>query len=147
MLFSSKYLVFPFVLIALIIGGFASSNTGEDIWYINLNKSSLNPPGYIFGIVWPILYILMSISAYLTFNDTFRLFIAQLFFNTAWSWLFFYFHMPIVSLLDIFLLIFLNLYILRKMLNVNYVAAYLYIPYLIWLSFAFYLNLYIVINK
>ena len=93
MLFSSKYLVFPFVLIALIIGGFASSNTGDDIWYINLNKSSLNPPGYIFGIVWPILYILMSISAYLTFNDTFRLFIAQLFFNTAWSWLFFYFHM------------------------------------------------------
>ena len=147
MRYSSKYLVFPFVLITLIIGGLASSNTGGDIWYNNLNKSSLNPPGYVFGIVWPILYILMSISAYLTFNDTFRLFITQLFFNTAWSWLFFYFHMPIVSLLDIFLLIFLNLFILRKMLNVNYVAAYLYVPYLIWLLFAFYLNLYIVINN
>ena len=147
MRYSSKYLVFPFVLIALIIGGLASSNTGDDIWYNNLSKSSLNPPGYVFGIVWPILYILMSISAYLTFNDTFRLFITQLFFNTVWSWLFFYFHMPIVSLLDIFLLIFLNLFILRKMLNVNYVAAYLYVPYLFWLSFAFYLNLYIVINN
>ena len=147
MRYSSKYLVFPFVLIALIIGGLASSNTGDDIWYNNLSKSSLNPPGYVFGIVWPILYILMSISAYLTFNDTFRLFITQLFFNTSWSWLFFYLHMPIVSLLDIFLLIFLNLYILRKMLNLSYVAVYLYLPYLIWLSFAFYLNLYIVINN
>ena len=147
MRYSSKYLVFPFVFIALIIGGLASSNTGDDIWYNNLSKSSLNPPGYVFGIVWPILYILMSISAYLTFNDTFRLFITQLFFNTVWSWLFFYLHMPIVSLLDIFLLIFLNLFILRKMLNVNYVAAYLYVPYLFWLSFAFYLNLYIVINN
>ncbi|MDB2482452.1 tryptophan-rich sensory protein [Gammaproteobacteria bacterium] len=52
----------------------ASSNTSTDVWYQALNKSDLNPPGYVFGIVWPILYILMSISAYRTFSVTSKVF-------------------------------------------------------------------------
>ena len=101
MLPSSRFLVFIFVIIALILGGLASSNTAEDIWYQELVKSSLNPPGYVFGIVWPILYLLMSISAFRTFNETKNAFLIQLLFNAVWSWLFFAFQMPLVALLNI----------------------------------------------
>ena len=52
------------VFITLIISSLASSNTGMDTWYQGLIKSNLNPPGYIFGIVWPILYFFMGITAW-----------------------------------------------------------------------------------
>ena len=101
MFFSSKFSVFIYVILALTIGGLASSNTADDVWYQTLIKSPLNPPGYVFGIVWPILYLLMSISAFRTFNETKNLFLIQLLFNALWSWLFFAFQMPLVALLKI----------------------------------------------
>ena len=68
-LFNKKLSVFVFVVLALILGGLSSANTADDVWYQGLIKSDLNPPGYVFGIVWPILYILMSISAYRAFDS------------------------------------------------------------------------------
>ena len=147
MLQSKKLSIFPLVFLALILGGLASSNTSTDVWYQALEKSELNPPGYVFGIVWPILYILMSISAYRTFTDTGRMFVIQLIFNTAWSWMFFSFHMPLVALLNIWLLIYLNASIAFKMFKIDRVSAILYSPYVLWLVFASYLNLFIVINN
>ena len=107
------------VALALVIGGLASSDTGNDQWYQNLIKSDLNPPGFIFGIVWPILYLLMSISAYRTFERTNLLFFIQLFFNTIWSWLFFAFQLPVIALFNIWLLIFLNIKLLRVMFEID----------------------------
>ena len=107
-MFNKKFNVFLFVFLALILGGLSSSNTGNDLWYQGLIKSDLNPPGYIFGIVWPILYFLMSISAYRSYEVIKKLFFIQLFFNMIWSWLFFYFQMPVIALADIFLLIYLK---------------------------------------
>ena len=102
------------VIITLIIGSLASSNTGTDSWYQGLIKSNLNPPGYVFGIVWPILYLLMGITAWRTFYTIKKLFYVQLFFNAIWSWLFFSFHLPLISLIDIWLLIFINIRIFKK---------------------------------
>ena len=147
MFFSSKFSVFIYVILALIIGGFASSNTADDVWYQALNKSPLNPPGYVFGIVWPILYLLMSISAFRTFNETKNLFLIQLLFNTLWSWLFFAFQMPLVALLNIWLLIYLNIKINLKMFYIDKLSGLLFIPYVLWLFFASYLNLFIVLNN
>ena len=147
MLLSKKLSIFPLVFLALILGGLASSNTSTDVWYQALEKSELNPPGYVFGIVWPILYILMSISAYRTFTDTGRMFVIQLIFNTAWSWMFFSFHMPLVALLNIWLLIYLNASIAFKMIKIDILSAILYSPYVLWLVFASYLNLFIVLNN
>jgi len=144
---SKKLSIFPLVFLALILGGLASSNTSTDVWYQALEKSELNPPGYVFGIVWPILYILMSISAYRTFTDTGRMFVIQLIFNTAWSWMFFSFHMPLVALLNIWLLIYLNACIAFKMIKIDRLSAILYSPYVLWLVFASYLNLFIVLNN
>ena len=129
------------------MGGLASSNTADDIWYQELVKSSLNPPGYVFGIVWPILYLLMSISAFRTFNETKNLFLIQLLFNAIWSWLFFAFQMPFVALLNIWLLIYLNIKLNLKMFYQDKLSGFLFIPYLLWLLFASYLNLFIVINN
>ena len=147
MLFNKRVLVFPLVFLALVLGGLASSNTSTDVWYQALNKSDLNPPGYVFGIVWPILYILMSVSAYRTFTDTGRVFFIQLVFNTAWSWMFFSFHMPLVALLNIWLLIYLNASLTKKMYKIDRLSAILYSPYVLWLLFASYLNLFIVLNN
>ena len=135
------------VILAAAIGSMASTSAGTDSWYLLLNKSELNPPSYIFGIVWPILYILMMISAFLSYQKIFSIFIIQLFFNAAWSWLFFRFQMPLIALLDIYLLIALNIYILNLMYKENKLAFLLFIPYVFWISFASYLNLFIVINN
>jgi benzodiazapine receptor len=144
---SSKFSVFIFVILALIIGGLASSNTADNVWYQALIKSQLNPPGYIFGIVWPILYLLMSISAFRTFDETKNLFLIQLLFNALWSWLFFAFKMPVLALLNIWLLIYLNTKINIKMFSQDKLSGLLFIPYVLWLLFASYLNLFIVINN
>ena len=147
MFLSSKFSVFIYVILALIVGGLASSNTADDFWYQQLAKSSLNPPGYVFGIVWPILYLLMSISAFRTFNETKKLFLTQLLFNALWSWLFFAFQMPLIALVNIWLLIYLNFKLNLKMFYQDKLSGLLFIPYVIWLFFASYLNLFIVINN
>ena len=135
------------IILAAAVGSMASTSAGTDSWYLLLNKSKLNPPGYVFGIVWPILYVLMMISAFLAYRRIFSIFIIQLFFNAAWSWLFFRFQMPLIALLDIYLLIAINIYILNLMYKENKLAFFLFIPYVIWISFASYLNLFIVINN
>ena len=135
------------IILAATIGSMASSSAAYDIWYLSLEKSKLNPPSYVFGIVWPILYIFMMISSYLTYKKVFLIFIIQLFFNAVWSWLFFRFQMPLVALLDIYLLIAINIFILNLMYKENKLAFFLFIPYVMWISFASYLNLFIVINN
>jgi len=147
LILSSKFSVFIFVILALIVGGLASSNTADDVWYQDLIKSPLNPPGYVFGIVWPILYFLMSISAFRTFNKTKNIFLIQLLFNALWSWLFFAFQMPLAALLNIWLLIYLNIKINLKMFYEDKLSGLLFIPYVLWLFFASYLNLFIVLNN
>ena len=142
-----KINVIIFVLITLVVGSLASSSTGTDPWYQSLTKSELNPPGYVFGIVWPILYLLMGITAWRTFYTIKNLFYIQLFFNAIWSWLFFSFHLPVISLVDIWILIFINIKILFMVLKQDKLAAFLYTPYIVWLLFASYLNLFIVMNN
>jgi len=146
-LFNKKLNIFIFVLFTLILGSLASTNTSEDLWYMGLTKSSLNPPGYVFGIVWPILYLFMSVSAYRAYSSINKIFFIQLFFNALWSWLFFAFQQPLIALFDIFILIILNIKITFLLFKQDKIATFLYIPYLIWLIFASYLNLFIVINN
>ena len=147
MLINNKASIFFFVFLALVLGGMSSADTGNDLWYQTLNKSPLSPPGFVFGIVWPILYFLMSVSAYRTFTHTRNLFLFQLFFNAIWSWIFFAFHMPILALLNIWFLIGLNIKLNIDFYRLDKLSAILFIPYVLWLFFASYLNLFIVINN
>lgn len=131
----------------MIVGGLASTETSTDEWYQNLIKSELNPPGYVFGIVWPILYILMSVAAFKTFKVSRNIFVIQLFFNAIWSWLFFAFHMPLIALMNIWLLIYLNVRLNFKIYKEDKISGIIFAPYIAWLLFASYLNLFIVFNN
>ena len=144
---SPKINAITLVLITLIVGSLASSNTGTDTWYQGLIKSDLNPPGYVFGIVWPILYLFMGITAWRNI-DTIKIdFYIQLFLNAIWSWLFFSFQLPLIALFDIWLLIFINIKILFIVSKQDKIGAILYDPYILWLFFASYLNVFIVLNN
>jgi len=144
---SPKINAITLVLITLIVGSLASSNTGTDTWYQGLIKSDLNPPGYVFGIVWPILYLFMGITAWRNI-DTIKIdFYIQLFLNAIWSWLFFSFQLPLIALFDIWLLIFINIKILFIVSKQDKIGAILYAPYILWLLFASYLNVFIVLNN
>jgi tryptophan-rich sensory protein len=144
---SPKINAITLVLITLIVGSLASSNTGTDTWYQGLIKSDLNPPGYVFGIVWPILYLFMGITAWRNIDTIKIYFYIQLFLNAIWSWLFFSFQLPLVALFDIWLLIFINIKILFIVSKQDKIGAILYAPYILWLLFASYLNVFIVVNN
>ena len=122
------------------IGAQSTFNT-DWLWYENLNKSELNPPSFIFGIVWPILYTFMAIVSFLQAKILFRPFIMQLILNGAWSWIFFVFQLPELALLNILILIGINTEILRLLKQERaYISLIIYTPYILWLCFACYLN-------
>jgi tryptophan-rich sensory protein len=135
-----KYILPLLVILTSVIGSLANIYINSDDWYSGLIKSSLNPPSYIFGIVWPILYAIMAFVSFKIAEKISTLFIMQLIFNAAWSWLFFYFHAPVIALLDISILILLNQKILIILREESKLLFYLYLPYLIWLLFAAFLN-------
>jgi benzodiazapine receptor len=130
-----KFILPILVLVTFVTGSLSS--TQIDSWYFSLNKAYLNPPGYVFGIVWPILYLLMAIVGYLNSNKIFKPFLIQLFLNGVWSWLFFAWHLPLIALFDILLLIGVNVFIFQKL---DTGSKLMHAPYLAWLSFATYLN-------
>ena len=139
-----KFLLPALVLMTSIIGSIANINITSDSWYDELIKSSLNPPGFVFGIVWPILYLLMAIVSFQASEKIWKLFILQLILNAAWSWIFFYFQAPITALLDITFLIVINLKILGQLRLLSTLLFSLYLPYLLWLFFAAFLNISII---
>lgn len=100
-------------------------------------------PGWIFPVVWTILYILMGISHYLVSEETgevSRIYIIQLIVNLAWSFIFFNFRAYLLAFIWIILLIILVLGMIREFIKVNKKAGYLQIPYLVWLFVALILN-------
>ena len=135
-----KYLLPILVILTSVIGSLANIYISSDDWYSSLIKSSLNPPSFVFGVVWPILYVLMGIIAYKLAHKIASIFIMQLVLNAAWSWIFFYFHAPFIALLDIGLLIYLNQRILMIIKKESGALYFLYLPYVLWLSFAAFLN-------
>ena len=135
-----KYILPLLVIFTSVIGSLANIYINSDDWYSGLIKSPLNPPSYIFGIVWPILYAIMAFVSFKVAEKISTLFMIQLAFNATWSWLFFYFHAPVIALLDISILILLNQKILIILREESKLLFYLYLPYLIWLSFAAFLN-------
>ena len=135
-----KYFLPLLVIACSVIGSLANIFISSDTWYVDLIKSPLNPPSYIFGIVWPILYALMAFVSFKSADKIWPLFIPQLILNAAWSWIFFYMHAPLLALINISILIFLNQKILAILSNESRALFWLYLPYVLWLTFAAFLN-------
>ena len=135
-----KYILPLLVILTSVIGSFANVYINSDTWYEELIKSPFNPPSYVFGIVWPILYAIMAFVSFKMAENISTLFILQVLANAAWSWIFFYFHAPLIALVDIGVLIYLNLKIISVVKIESPILFYMYLPYLVWLSFAAFLN-------
>ncbi|WP_448698008.1 TspO/MBR family protein [Mucilaginibacter sp. AW1-3] len=153
----SAFKILPLLIsigIVLCIGGVASYFTTSQIqvWYAFLQKPAFNPPNWLFGPVWLLLYILIGISAYLIWlqrresidyiNSQYSYFL-QLLFNFSWSIVFFGLHQifaALVVIVALWISIAANIFYFSKL---NRTAAWLLVPYLLWVSFASVLNLYI----
>ena len=114
-------------------------------WYPYLNKSSVSPPNFVFPIAWGIIYLLNGISLGVVWNDTsymkksaVMLFIIQLGLN-------FDLQSPLLGFIDIFLLDIALLLYLKRCYDIRKLAFWLNVPYMLWLIFATYLNLYIMV--
>jgi benzodiazapine receptor len=122
-------------------------------WYKNLNRSKLSPPSWVFGIVWPILYLLMTVSFLIVqrnkkcfpFCSPLVFFIIQLGFNLIWTTLFFKMKLPLLALVDLMLTIIFTFITYYQFNTISKFGSYLLLPYMMWICFAFYLNLHIVI--
>lgn len=120
-------------------------------WYASLIKPSFSPPNWIFGPVWTTLFALMGVSLYFLWEKREKaktalvLFSIQLVLNVLWSILFFGLKNPTLALIEIAILWIFILITALKSLKISKLASGLFIPYLLWVSFASFLNLQIVL--
>lgn len=135
------------VLLCLGAGYLSGVKTAEAIdgWYATLRKPWFNPPNWLFGPVWSLLYILMGVAGGLVVHKSWGksgiggvlfLFISQLLLNMAWSMIFFGFHAPGLALMEMLVLWGVIFVCILNFRTVSKAAAWLFVPYLLWVSFA-----------
>ncbi|MCI5835236.1 MAG: tryptophan-rich sensory protein [Firmicutes bacterium] len=138
-----------YIVITLLVGSFFTLFIMDSFnIYNTIDKPFLSPNKIVFPIVWSVLYILMGISLYivseskyLNKDKSYLLYILQLLVNSVWPLFFFKFRLFFVSFLIVLLLIYLVIKLILEFYKINKLAAYLQIPYLLWLIFASYLSL------
>ena len=147
------------ILIPLAVGGVSALLTRNNMdLYSTINTPPLAPPTLLFPIVWTVLYILMGISSALIYTDrratesdkksALYTYALSLFFNFFWSIIFFNFRAFFFAFIWLLALIFLIIRTIMKYYKINKTAAYLQIPYLLWVTFAGYLNFAVyILNK
>lgn len=156
---SSTYFRFIFSLfLCFLAGGIGQVFTYKEIttWYATLHKAPFNPPNWVFGPVWILLYTLMSISLFIVLgkrNGAFKqrelvFFFTQLILNGLWTFLFFGAHATALAFVEILLMVLFTILTILVFWKISKASAILLVPYLFWISFASLLNLFIVIlNK
>jgi tryptophan-rich sensory protein len=148
---SSNGKFFISIIICLGVGSLSGYLTGSEMntWFRTIQKPDWNPPGFLFGPVWTLLYLMMGIALWIVWksevtklkkNIAILFFSIQLIFNFLWSIIFFKYHSPFYALLDIILLwltIIITMFLFRP---ISKRAFYLLIPYICWVTFATALN-------
>lgn len=139
------------IAISQLAGIIGSVFTAPSItsWYSELTKPALNPPSWVFGPVWTTLFTLMGIAAFLIWKQGLKrkdvkialgIFLGQLVLNTLWSILFFGLRNPGAALIEIAFLWLAILTTIIAFAKISKPAAWLLLPYILWVSFATYLN-------
>ena len=144
----TSLLTVPAIVIVGTLIGYWSNSGFSNAWYFPLQKPSFQPPGWMFGVVWTVLYSLLGIALAFVINtppskdrrDALWLFGGQLALNFAWSPVFFGMHMIDVALVVIVVMLVLALTAARYFRRLNKVAGWLMLPYLLWLCLASALN-------
>ena len=143
-----KFLISVVLCQAAGITGAFFTGLSVNTWYPTLNKPPFNPPNAVFGPVWTTLYLFMGISFYLIWDKqgkadisgSVKIFLIQLCVNILWSAAFFGARSPLYGFIVILILWILILLSIMKFFRISKTAAYLFIPYLMWVSFAAVLN-------
>ena len=146
----NKYLTFILFFIitfsASLIGGVATVSFKEP-WYSTLIKPSFNPPDWVFGPVWTILYLMMTIAIWLYWHSINRnhkivfYYFIHIAVNTTWSIVFFVFHQILLAMIVLIFLIGLIIFLMICFKRVNMTSFYLMVPYLLWCCYALILNI------
>ena len=144
----NKYLSLLILLlvtfIAPVIGSYVTSVFKEP-WYSEIIQPSFNPPSWVFPPVWTTLYVMMSIATWRVWIAFFnyrilKLYFFHLFFNCIWSIIFFGFHQIGLALINIIVILFFIIILMKEYLKIDKLSFYLMIPYFLWSSFALVLN-------
>ena len=147
-MFNNKYLsLITIVLItfsASAIGGVVTSIYKEP-WYSQIIQPFFSPPSSVFGPVWTTLYILMSIAIWLNLisnkdKNSVKIYFVHIFFNGTWSIVFFGFHQILLALLNLLIILFFIIWLMRIYYSNNKFSFLLMLPYLLWSSYALILN-------
>ncbi|MCC6273938.1 MAG: tryptophan-rich sensory protein [Deltaproteobacteria bacterium] len=144
----STLVLLGFLLLSVAVQAAGAWATFSEIptWYQGLNKPEWNPPPWVFGPVWTVLYVLMAVAAWLAWRElglrsgALRLYFLQLLFNLLWSYLFFWGHSPFLALIDIGLLWLAIGATAFAFWRARPLAGALLLPYWGWVSFAAALN-------
>ncbi|MBC8469082.1 MAG: tryptophan-rich sensory protein [Planctomycetes bacterium] len=139
------------VSVCLLTGFLGSFVTMDSIttWYADLSRPSFTPPDWTFGVVWPILYVMMGVSAFLIWERGINkrqikvamgLFVLQLVLNGIWTPIFFGLHMIALALVEIVLLWVAILLTIIAFWRISKASTFLLFPYILWVSFAVVLN-------
>ena len=147
----NKWLLIKCITIPLAVGALAGILSGGGMRkFAELNKPPLSPPGWLFPVVWTVLYLLMGISSYLIctsgaekkeITEAITLYFYQLVVNFLWPIFFFNFGWYLFSFFWLLLLWVMIVLLIKSFGQISKLAAYLLVPYLLWVSFAGYLNL------
>ena len=136
----NKYLSLVLILFitfsASLIGGFTTSVYKEP-WYSEIILPSFNPPSWVFGPVWTMLYIFMSVAAWLVWKKTsdknlLKLYFIHLFFNAIWSVIFFGFHKVGLALIDLIIILTFIIMLMKVYYKENRISFYLMVPYFLY---------------
>lgn len=150
----NKWILAKNVILPIILGGLVGLIISQFMDYNTLQKPPLSPPGFIFGIVWSILYLLMGIAyGILVYKgksdaEVSKIYWTQLIVNLIWPILFFVFKLRLFSSVWIILLLILVIDMIIKFYKKDKIIGYSQIPYLLWIMFATYLNIGVyILNK
>lgn len=149
---SKIFRILVVVVTCLVVGYFSGMVTRSAIttWYPTLVKPSFNPPNWIFAPVWNTLYVMMGVAAGLVWSrmeqekevvkNALVFFAVQLALNALWSFLFFGLKNPMLAGLEIVILWLMIYETYTKFMKINKIAGYLFVTYMLWVSFAAVLN-------
>ena len=149
----NKYLSLAIIILitfsASFIGGYVTTSFKEP-WYSEIILPSFNPPSWVFAPVWTALYIMMSLAIWriwikLTDKKILAIYFYHLFFNATWSVIFFGFHLIELALFNLIIILFFIIKLMQIYFKKEIFSFYLMVPYLLWSSYAFILNLTIAI--
>jgi len=135
------------VFLVGFLGSTFMQNQSDSDWYKEI-RPSITPPGFVFPIVWNILFLLIAISLYLSYSKSKKKdkkkivfwFSLNLFFNAIWTLFYFNMQNPLLAFIDIILIELTIIYLIFLTSKISKLSSYLLYPYLIWVSFASILN-------